>query len=369
MNYLSKLAGIVAGAAIVAACAPPALESEGRGGTTSRAVAGAWTPPSVTVSAAYESAGPWEGGANCSPIDDLLPGAKKLGTLLQAKFAITTVSGYSCRASTGSNKGDMSVHGTGRALDLMIADVEDGEPIADYLVTNAEALGVMMVIFNNSSWMSTTSGGRSGVGTYSGDSPHTDHVHVEISADKATDINNEMALPDEEATPNNVVDPLFPDTGVLPLPPPAPSCVPASAATLCAEAKATRDIECGLISDGCSGTVDCSELAGFSCAADEFCGAPKTASPNRCQKKKDGPTGELGDDFEADKNPTPLAPQVDDTTAPSGNDPNKKQFKRPGYTKTSAGCSATPSGDTSTGALPALAVALGAVLLRRRRRA
>ena len=66
-------------------------------------------------------------------------------------------------------------------------------------------------------------------------------------------------------------------------------CEPACAApttdvarkALCEAAKASRGLECGIISDGCGGTVDCSEL-GYVCADGETCGFGGIA--NRCEK-------------------------------------------------------------------------------------
>jgi|GEM_PF-1544498 len=63
-----------------------------------------------------------------------------------------------------------------------------------------------------------------------------------------------------------------------------PSCVPASAAVLCAAAKAKRGVACGVISDGCGGTVSCDSVAGFGCANGESCGVRGLA--NRCDKKQ-----------------------------------------------------------------------------------
>lgn len=63
-----------------------------------------------------------------------------------------------------------------------------------------------------------------------------------------------------------------------------PTCVPKTAAQLCADAKAKRGVECGVISNGCGGTVSCDSVAGFGCAAGESCGVRGIA--NRCDKKQ-----------------------------------------------------------------------------------
>ena len=63
-----------------------------------------------------------------------------------------------------------------------------------------------------------------------------------------------------------------------------PSCVAASAAVLCAAAKTKRGVQCGVISNGCGGTVTCDAVPGFGCANGESCGVRGIA--NRCDKKE-----------------------------------------------------------------------------------
>jgi hypothetical protein len=64
-----------------------------------------------------------------------------------------------------------------------------------------------------------------------------------------------------------------------------PSCTPKSAAELCAEAKTKRGVECGIITNGCGGTVSCDSVPGFGCAGGESCGVRGIA--NRCDKKQE----------------------------------------------------------------------------------
>lgn len=54
-----------------------------------------------------------------------------------------------------------------------------------------------------------------------------------------------------------------------------PNCVPGTAIDICAKAKAAKGVECGYISDGCGGLVDCG-----GCPAGEQCGVYGIA--NRC---------------------------------------------------------------------------------------
>lgn len=62
-----------------------------------------------------------------------------------------------------------------------------------------------------------------------------------------------------------------------------PSCVPKSAKQLCDEAKAKKGLECGVISNGCGGTVNCDAVSGYGCKNGESCGVRGIA--NRCDPK------------------------------------------------------------------------------------
>src|SRR5688572_27597864 len=64
----------------------------------------------------YDDAGPWAGGANCT--GGLTAGARYLANVLDHRFpGIRDIYGYACRMNTGDTS-QMSVHGTGRALDV-----------------------------------------------------------------------------------------------------------------------------------------------------------------------------------------------------------------------------------------------------------
>jgi MYXO-CTERM domain-containing protein len=82
----------------------------------------------------------------------------------------------------------MSVHGTGRAVDIHIplddgeADNGLGDPIANYLVEHADEIGIQMVIWDRWMW-STIREPYSGA--YGGSHPHDDHLHVELSPEAA----------------------------------------------------------------------------------------------------------------------------------------------------------------------------------------
>lgn len=116
---------------------------------------GRWTLPSNMVSVSsnqyvsYEGAPAWNGGRNCG--GSLLPGTRALGEYLVANFAgASYFQGYNCRQIRGSS--GMSVHGTGRALDVFVpldggqADNDLGDPVAHWLMQNAESIGVQLII-------------------------------------------------------------------------------------------------------------------------------------------------------------------------------------------------------------------------------
>jgi len=139
-----------------------------------------WNPPKGYIAAPYEHPGPWNGGKDAA--GDITPGAKRLGRDLQRLFPqIKSVGGYRVTPNSG-NPRELSVHGTGRALDLMIKEGPDmesaGTKVADWLLSHAQEIGVQYVIWNGSFWGGT---GRSG--DYTGPNPHRDHVHVEITSD------------------------------------------------------------------------------------------------------------------------------------------------------------------------------------------
>ena len=180
------------------------------------AVSGPWQIPPDVVAAGdaqhveYTGAGPWIGEAGCG--GGQLPGTQALADWLQQQFPqIYAAYGYSCRAIVG-NSSRTSVHGTGRALDLMLplaggeADNDLGDPIANYLIEHAEEIGVQYIIWDRWSWRGSRSPGDKSR-SYGGSHPHHDHLHVEItpqaadmmtpwfSGDRATPSSNACAVP------------------------------------------------------------------------------------------------------------------------------------------------------------------------------
>jgi len=162
--------------------------------TSSAAVstAGRWIPPASvkTVGAkvrfTYEPGGAWAGGSKCT--GKLRNGSRKLGQFVANQHrVVTSVGGYSCRRNT-ADTGSMSVHGTGRALDIMLpraaggqADNSNGDKIANWLILNAAKIGIHRIIWDRSIWRANGTND----GAYGGASPHTDHLHVELTTQGA----------------------------------------------------------------------------------------------------------------------------------------------------------------------------------------
>jgi hypothetical protein len=109
-------------------------------------------------------------------------GAASLSELIMERYSppVTSVGGYSCRQNTNDNS--VSIHGVGRALDIMIdgttpKGLETGTRIRNFVINNAEQLGVQVVIWDRHIWSVNEKGWRD----YNGPNPHTDHLHVEIN--------------------------------------------------------------------------------------------------------------------------------------------------------------------------------------------
>ena len=161
---------------------PPPLASLGR-------PPGSWHPSPAALAAAfaatvtYEDGPPWAGQANCG--GGILPGSRAIGRFIQHNFPqVHDVGGYSCRQNT-ANAAKTSMHGSGRAVDLMIAPVGGradhvrGNPIADLLLLHADWIGVQCVIWDRTIWSPDHRPAR--VGPYGRPNPHIDHLHVEFT--------------------------------------------------------------------------------------------------------------------------------------------------------------------------------------------
>lgn len=154
---------------------------------------GPWHIPPTTLAVgdqqyvSYTGAGPWVGEEGCG--GSLLAGTDVLREYLYLYFPQAySIGGYSCRPIVG-NSSAMSVHATGRALDIMIhtvdgeADNSKGDEIGNWLIENAEFIGVQMIIWDRWLWRADRDPPKDK--DYTGEHPHHDHLHVELSVDAA----------------------------------------------------------------------------------------------------------------------------------------------------------------------------------------
>lgn len=295
----------------------------------------------------YDAAPLWRGPSACA--GRLRDGTRDLGVYLRDRYAaIDTVGGYACRRNT-ADTARMSVHGTGRALDLMIpkrggnADSVRGDVIANFLVTNASKIGVQLIIWNRTVWRAN----GTNAAPYGGPHPHDDHIHVELTNQAA----RKQTPWFEMMRDGGVMDAGMADGSSLDenededasIPPRRDAGVDAS---LPKDAGAAKD----------AATID----AG---APDEETDAG-AAPPSDEGTEPEDPGGSAGGyDYEV--------PEGDDAAKDDALGPTAKR-RRPlpdlEDPPQSSGCSAAPGGASKSGVALGAMVVLGAVLAKRRRR-
>jgi uncharacterized protein (TIGR03382 family) len=300
---LSRTSFIFALFGLAVACGQPFGEDPDTTEGALDAVPGRWTlPASVAAVGAethitYDDAGPWS-RKNCAK--EQKAGTRAVGEFLLEKFpAIQEAQGFNCRPNT-ANTSRLSVHGTGRALDLIIprvggkANNVKGDPIANYCVEHATEIGIQMIIWDQTVWRANGKNDSK----YGGPNPHTDHLHVELTEEAAAMktaffVNgprperdggvSEAGTPPPEEPDEPPVEPdeppppppppppqTTPDAGMAPTPPPAvqptsPKTTPSGpdeddepAEPIRPRAKETRataaELDRSSSSDGCSAT-------------------------------------------------------------------------------------------------------------------
>ena len=173
------------------------LVDDARPNHTSQAISrpGRYDPPASVVRAGereareagfdYTGSPTWRGGHQCS--GGFLPGSERLGEFLVEQFdGASRFAGYNCRPIRG-NSSTMSVHGTGRAVDVFIptdgrkADNDLGDPVANYLIRHASELGIEFFIWDRAKWNIEYAEDR----PYGGAHPHHDHLHIELTPEAA----------------------------------------------------------------------------------------------------------------------------------------------------------------------------------------
>lgn len=133
----------------------------------------AWAPSSAALTRAARTPDRYDPpGRACT--GGLTPGAVSLRALVSRLLRLSDIQGYACRSNT-ANPGKLSVHAVGRALDVMVSGPR-GDVVANWLLANASALDVQLIIWRRRIWRS----GHANVRVYTGPNPHTDHVHVEV---------------------------------------------------------------------------------------------------------------------------------------------------------------------------------------------
>jgi hypothetical protein len=124
----------------------------------------------------YDAAGPWDNGIHCGT--EHLPGSKALGQHLTEQFG-GRFEGFDCRPNT-ARPSEMSVHGTGRAVDFYPPDKATGDRVAAACLLNQARWGIQLVIWFRRDWMCAH-----GWTDYSGPNPHVDHLHIEQTIEAA----------------------------------------------------------------------------------------------------------------------------------------------------------------------------------------
>jgi hypothetical protein len=143
-------------------------------------IAGRWTLTSAVRAAGMRQSVSYDSADECADGDQ--PGTKKMKAYLRSKFPneIDHTEGFVCRNIRGSS--GLSMHATGRAMDIFIdtvggsADNTKGDRVAEFLIRNAEAIGVQFIIWDRSKWKP----GQDAT-PYGGVHSHNDHLHVELT--------------------------------------------------------------------------------------------------------------------------------------------------------------------------------------------
>ena len=153
---------------------------------------GLWQPPESTIRAGQQHAWNYSSaGSRCS--SGATPGALGLSGYIKENFGgVSSIGIYNCRKIGGSS--NLSLHGVGRALDIMIpvdgswndrasANNDVGDPIANWLIENSEAIGIQYIVWDRNSWGSHRNGSK--LRAYNGQHAHHDHIHVELTPEGA----------------------------------------------------------------------------------------------------------------------------------------------------------------------------------------
>ncbi len=123
------------------------------------------------------------------------PGTTEIANYIFGRWSFARNSGtYSCRRNSG-NTSHLSVHAIGRAIDIGIATIDGdadntrGDEIANWLIANAEHIGVQRVIWDGMYWTGSRRNDhfremcdtRAECGGRTPPDHHVNHIHLEVS--------------------------------------------------------------------------------------------------------------------------------------------------------------------------------------------
>ena len=146
-------------------------------------------PPSVSPAGSCSSSNAFACSCRHPACAQAHTGTRQLDSYLRQRWPFLGAGGLFCcrQNSARTSVPKLSVHAIGRAIDLMVplengdADNGRGDQVANWLVENAEFIGIQRVIWDKKYW-----NGERGFGNLSSSSlSHTNHIHVELSIDGA----------------------------------------------------------------------------------------------------------------------------------------------------------------------------------------
>lgn len=145
-----------------------------------------WTPDQAARLASdgirnmpYDGGPPWN-PAEC--VEHLTPEAQRLAAVVRSTFPwVSAIGTTRCSPNTG-NANTVSIHGLGRALDVMVPEPSgsDGAALANWAVVNSPSFGIQLVIWDHLVWQGSLPV-ASRFAPYRGRNPHVDHVHIEVT--------------------------------------------------------------------------------------------------------------------------------------------------------------------------------------------